>query len=70
MGKIPIIHIGSGGHERLCNDTNSIKIDWTSDNWWEAAEDLYQNYMHESAKNTITVGMYEASRDKFLDVIL
>lgn len=70
MGKVPIIHTGSGGHERLCDNTNSISIDWTSDNWWEVAESSYNSDMHESAKNTLTVEMYEASRDKFLDVIL
>ena len=44
MGKIPIIHTGSGGHERLCDNTNSISIDWTSDNWWEAAGFISELY--------------------------
>ena len=70
MGKIPIIHTGSGGHERLCNNTNSISIDWTSANWWEDAESQYNNSMHQAARDSMTVSMYETSRDLFLNAIL
>lgn len=70
MGKIPIIHTGSGGHERLCNNTNSISIDWTNDNWWEEAESQYNNTMHQAARDSLTVSMYETSRDLFLNAIL
>ena len=70
MGKIPIIHTGSGGHERLCNNTNSISIDWANDNWWEEAESQYNNTMHQAARDSLTVSMYETSRDLFLNAIL
>ena len=70
MGKIPIIHKGSGGHERLCNNTNSIIIDWANDNWWEEAESKYNNSMHEAARDSMTIKMYEDSKDKFLNVVL
>jgi hypothetical protein len=70
MGKIPIIHKGSGGHERLCNNTNSIIIDWTNDNWWEEAESKYSVSMHEAARDSMSIKMYEDSKDKFLNVIL
>lgn len=70
MGKIPIIHTGSGGHERLCNSTNSISIDWANDNWWEEAESQYNNTMHQAARDSMTVSMYETSRDLFLNAIL
>lgn len=70
MGKIPIIHTGSGGHERLCNNTNSISIDWASDNWWEEAESQYNASMHQAARDSLTVSMYETSRDIFLNAIL
>lgn len=70
MGKIPIIHTGSGGHERLCNETNSISIDWSLDNWSEIAESSYNASMHEAARDSLTVSMYETSRDKFLNAIL
>lgn len=70
MGKIPIIHTGSGGHERLCDNTNSISIDWTNDNWWEEAESQYNASMHQAARDSLTVSMYETSRDLFLNAIL
>ena len=70
MGKIPIIHTGSGGHERLCDNTNSISIDWANDNWWEEAESQYNNTMHQAARDSLTVSMYETSRDLFLNAIL
>jgi len=69
MGKVPIIQTGSGGHERLCNGNNSISIDWTSKNWWEAAEEMYSTDMHEAAKNSLTQAMYQESLEKFIEVL-
>lgn len=69
MGKIPIIQVGSGGHERLCNDTNSIAIEYTEDKWYEKAMDLYTPQMHEAAKQTLTQKMFDDSLDKFAKVM-
>jgi glycosyltransferase involved in cell wall biosynthesis len=69
MGKIPIIQVGSGGHERLCNSTNSISIEYTEDKWYEKAMDLYDPNMHEAAKSTLTQEMYDKSLEKFVNVL-
>lgn len=69
MGKVPIIQVGSGGHERLCNDTNSIAIEYTEDKWYEKAMDLYDPSMHEAAKHSLTQEMYDTSLEKFVNVL-
>jgi glycosyltransferase involved in cell wall biosynthesis len=69
MGKIPIIQVGSGGHERLCNSTNSISIEYTEDKWYEKAMDLYDPNMHETAKSTLTQEMHDKSLEKFVNVL-
>lgn len=69
MGKIPIIQKNSGGHERLCNTSNSITIDWLEDNWNEKALDLWKPNMHTNAKDTLTTEMYQNSLEKFVEVM-
>lgn len=69
MGKIPIIQVGSGGHERLCNSTNSISIEYTEDKWYEKALDMYNPDMHEAARASLTQEMYDNSLNKFVNVM-
>ena len=69
MGKIPIIQKGSGGHERLCNNENSICIDYENDKWYEKALDEYSYNMHEAAKSTLTQEMHQKSLEKFIEIM-
>ena len=69
MGKIPIIQKGSGGHERLCNNENSICIDYENDKWYEKALDEYSYNMHEAAKSTLTQEMHQQSLEKFIEIM-
>lgn len=69
MGKIPIIQKGSGGHERLCNSSNSIAIDWEDVDWKDAIMDNYIPDMHCAARASLTMDMYTKSLEKFIEIM-
>lgn len=71
MGKIPIIHRGSGGPERHATTENSIVIDYFEDHWEDAIDQHKENFrsMSDAAKETITVKMFNDSLEKFVEVI-
>lgn len=73
MGKIPVIQKGSGGNELLCNNENSIIVDFDRGNFdWEGCIDSYSqevSRMRESAYYTLTHEAYTKGRDRFLNII-